>query len=300
MTNIANWKITIFNGKIHYSWSFFNSYVKLPEGNCCLVEPHMNKATGFFALKRDSKMNHLGLWELFLRPAPGHVTGDVAALSSHDMPKKKTWVPVTYICDISGVGIADTAERNGNGFKHQTAAKKNRWVWSNGGWLIFEGEKEKNAGWPSSSPIKNTHVMGIAHFQHPYFSDMSLQCQEHLPKKESGRFPTWQSQRKDPMIGSAGFTSLTLYIFFRCVGRLCFSTQRMWSIVVKIYHYHLPHQPLKSHQNVGLVGGFNWKIYDFVRLDHPNSVGLSIKFIKIPWFQSPPTSRGFHKVNGLV
>ena len=29
------WKITIFNGKIHYKWSFyviFNSYVKLPEG----------------------------------------------------------------------------------------------------------------------------------------------------------------------------------------------------------------------------------------------------------------------------
>jgi hypothetical protein len=26
--------------------------------------------------------------------------------------------------------------------------------------------------------------MGIAHFQHPYFSDMSLQCQEHLPKKK--------------------------------------------------------------------------------------------------------------------
>ena len=26
------WKITIFNGKIHYKWAIFNSYVKLPEG----------------------------------------------------------------------------------------------------------------------------------------------------------------------------------------------------------------------------------------------------------------------------
>ena len=29
--NIANWKITIFNGKIHYKIAIFNSYVKLPE-----------------------------------------------------------------------------------------------------------------------------------------------------------------------------------------------------------------------------------------------------------------------------
>ena len=27
------WKITIFNGKIHYKWAIFNSYVKLPEGS---------------------------------------------------------------------------------------------------------------------------------------------------------------------------------------------------------------------------------------------------------------------------
>ena len=27
------WKITIFNGKIHYTWPIFNSYVKLPEGS---------------------------------------------------------------------------------------------------------------------------------------------------------------------------------------------------------------------------------------------------------------------------
>ena len=27
------WKITIFNGKIYYKWPFFNSYVKLPDGN---------------------------------------------------------------------------------------------------------------------------------------------------------------------------------------------------------------------------------------------------------------------------
>ena len=27
------WKITIFNGKIHYKWGIFNSYVSLPEGN---------------------------------------------------------------------------------------------------------------------------------------------------------------------------------------------------------------------------------------------------------------------------
>ena len=33
MTHIANWKITIFNGKIHYfDWAIFHSYVKLPEG----------------------------------------------------------------------------------------------------------------------------------------------------------------------------------------------------------------------------------------------------------------------------
>ena len=38
------WKITIFNGKIHYKWAMFNSYVKLPEGkslalywNCIFV-----------------------------------------------------------------------------------------------------------------------------------------------------------------------------------------------------------------------------------------------------------------------
>ena len=34
MTNIANWKITIFNGKIHdFDWAIFNSYVSLPEGS---------------------------------------------------------------------------------------------------------------------------------------------------------------------------------------------------------------------------------------------------------------------------
>ena len=26
------WKITIFNGKIHYKWAIFHSYVSLPEG----------------------------------------------------------------------------------------------------------------------------------------------------------------------------------------------------------------------------------------------------------------------------
>jgi len=26
------WKITVFNGKTHYKWAMFNSYVKLPEG----------------------------------------------------------------------------------------------------------------------------------------------------------------------------------------------------------------------------------------------------------------------------
>ena len=26
------WKITIFNGKTHYKWSIFHSYVSLPEG----------------------------------------------------------------------------------------------------------------------------------------------------------------------------------------------------------------------------------------------------------------------------
>ena len=30
MTNIANWKITMFNGNIHYfDWAIFNSYVSL-------------------------------------------------------------------------------------------------------------------------------------------------------------------------------------------------------------------------------------------------------------------------------
>ena len=27
------WKITIFNGQIHYKWTIFNSYIKLPEAN---------------------------------------------------------------------------------------------------------------------------------------------------------------------------------------------------------------------------------------------------------------------------
>ena len=32
MTNIASWKITMFNGKIHYfDWAIFNSYVELLE-----------------------------------------------------------------------------------------------------------------------------------------------------------------------------------------------------------------------------------------------------------------------------
>ena len=26
------WKITVFNGKTHYKWSIFHSYVSLPEG----------------------------------------------------------------------------------------------------------------------------------------------------------------------------------------------------------------------------------------------------------------------------
>ena len=152
--------------------------------NCCLVEPHMNKATGFFDLKRDSNMNHLGLWELFLRP---NRACDWICCSSHsiDMPNpcplSSSHVHLRHLRCWNSFWIQLNF---GNGFKHQTAAKKNRWVRSNGGWLIFEGEKEKNAGWPYSSPIKNTHVMGIAHFQHPYFSDMSLQCQEHLPKKK--------------------------------------------------------------------------------------------------------------------
>ena len=33
MTNVANWKITIFYRKIHYfDWAIFHSYVCLPEG----------------------------------------------------------------------------------------------------------------------------------------------------------------------------------------------------------------------------------------------------------------------------
>ena len=28
------WKITIFNGKTHYKWAIFNSYVSFPEGKC--------------------------------------------------------------------------------------------------------------------------------------------------------------------------------------------------------------------------------------------------------------------------
>ena len=32
MTNIANWKITMFNGKNTISMVIFHSYVKLPEG----------------------------------------------------------------------------------------------------------------------------------------------------------------------------------------------------------------------------------------------------------------------------
>ena len=31
--NKKRWKITIFNGKTHYNWGIFNSYVKLPEGS---------------------------------------------------------------------------------------------------------------------------------------------------------------------------------------------------------------------------------------------------------------------------
>ena len=36
---MANWKVTIFNGKIHYKWAIFNSYVKLSEGNWVVVGP---------------------------------------------------------------------------------------------------------------------------------------------------------------------------------------------------------------------------------------------------------------------
>ena len=53
------WKITIFNGKTHYKWAIFNSYVKLPEGNPTVILPKITR-NGW-----DS--NHfqmLGLWPL--------------------------------------------------------------------------------------------------------------------------------------------------------------------------------------------------------------------------------------------
>ena len=34
------WKTTMFNGKTHYKWAMFNSYVKLPEGNTMVYIYH--------------------------------------------------------------------------------------------------------------------------------------------------------------------------------------------------------------------------------------------------------------------
>ena len=33
---------TIFNGKIHYKWAIFNSYVKLPEGKSPLSQSYLD------------------------------------------------------------------------------------------------------------------------------------------------------------------------------------------------------------------------------------------------------------------
>ena len=43
------WKITIFNGKTHYKWPFFNSYVSLPEGSQLASYPqsHQLRLLGF-------------------------------------------------------------------------------------------------------------------------------------------------------------------------------------------------------------------------------------------------------------
>ena len=49
------WKITMFNGKIHYKWAIFNGYVKLPEGSGLLRTNH--QPTGIFRAKCCSQSN---------------------------------------------------------------------------------------------------------------------------------------------------------------------------------------------------------------------------------------------------
>ena len=38
LINVQLWKITMFNGKIHYQWAVVNSYVNCPEGKLYSID----------------------------------------------------------------------------------------------------------------------------------------------------------------------------------------------------------------------------------------------------------------------